>query len=174
MIHTRNVTAYDTSFLYQAYKEAREKELSQMGWDAEEQEGLLRVQFDMQRRSYALQHLAADHNIILLDTVRIGQIMTKITDRSIWIIDVSLLAEYQNKGIGTRLIHDIQARAEETGKAVRLHVLHNNPAQCLYERLGFYRVGEKFPYVAMEWLHNQTTRASRKEEEVPLMFGDMK
>ncbi|WCN38335.1 GNAT family N-acetyltransferase [Aneurinibacillus uraniidurans] len=155
MIHTRNATAADASFLYQVYKETREKELVQVGWGEEELEVFLRMQFAMQRRSYELQHRTANHNIILLGTVRIGQIMTEVTNQVtnqvIWFIDVSLLAEYQNKGIGTRLIHDIQARAEEAGKVVHLHVLHNNLAQRLYERLGFYRIGEKFPYIAMEW-----------------------
>lgn len=151
MIHTRGAMDEDVSFLYQVYKETREEELAATGWGKEEKEAFLRMQFDMQRRSYALQHPEADHSVILLDTMRIGQLMTKITDHAVWIIDVSLLAEYQNKGIGTGLIRDIQERAEEIGKAVRLHVLYNNPAQRLYRRLGFHPINENGLHIQMEW-----------------------
>jgi hypothetical protein len=35
--------------------------------------------------------------------------------------------------------------ASRTGKVVRLHVVDGNPAQRLYERLGFVTVGEEKP-----------------------------
>lgn len=151
MIERHSVTKADESFLFQVFKETREEEMRAIGWDMEECETFLRMQFDMQKRSYALQFPSADHEIIRLDKMRVGQILTEITDQSIRVIDISLLADYRNKGIGTHLISDIQARAEVMEKAVQLHVMYNNPAQNLYERLGFHVTGEKMPYLAMEW-----------------------
>ncbi|WP_157737817.1 GNAT family N-acetyltransferase [Aneurinibacillus soli] len=162
MITRQNITADDDGFLYQVYKETREEELRVTGWSEEEQDSFLRMQFDMQRRSYALQHDGADHMIILFDQVRIGQIMTKTTDDSIWIIDVALLATYRNKGIGTHLILDIQQQAKEIGKSVRLHVLYNNQVRNLYARLGFQVTEEKPPYFAMEWCPNQKLQGSKE------------
>ncbi|WCN38633.1 GNAT family N-acetyltransferase [Aneurinibacillus uraniidurans] len=164
MITRKNVTADDVSFLYQLYKETRGEALVVMDWDEEEREAFLRMQFDMQRSSYALQHLAADHEIIKLDKVPIGQVMTKITDHSIWLIDLSLLAQYRNQGIGTCLIRDLQERGEKMRKAVRLHVLYNNPAQDLYARLGFYITSEKFPYLAMEWLSSEKVERNKNKD----------
>ncbi len=45
---------------------------------------------------------------------------------------------FQNRGIGTQLMHDVIAR----GKPVQLGVLfENHRARALYERLGFLEIG---------------------------------
>jgi ribosomal protein S18 acetylase RimI-like enzyme len=43
------------------------------------------------------------------------------------------------------------ADAGRKGKAVTLQVLHNNPAQSLYARLGFARTGEDAYKLHMTW-----------------------
>lgn len=45
--------------------------------------------------------------------------------------------ERQNRGIGSAILKDLQARAAAAGRPLRLNVLINNPARRLYERLGF-------------------------------------
>jgi ribosomal protein S18 acetylase RimI-like enzyme len=58
--------------------------------------------------------------------------------------------EHQGKGIGTRLISEVLQDAHSRGLAVRLRVLKVNPAQRLYERLGFAVVGETETHHLME------------------------
>ncbi|BCU82708.1 hypothetical protein JIR001_24910 [Polycladomyces abyssicola] len=55
---------------------------------------------------------------------------------------IELLPIFQNRGIGTTLIRQLLEEAYQQGAAVTLQVLKMNPARRLYERLGFYIVGE--------------------------------
>jgi ribosomal protein S18 acetylase RimI-like enzyme len=64
--------------------------------------------------------------------------------------DIALLPEQRNSGIGTTLIQGILAAAAGTGSVVQLHVLHNNRAFNLYQRLGFRVAGEDGLYIQME------------------------
>lgn len=152
MITQQNVTQEDEAFLYEVYAQTRADEMLAMGWDREQGEAFLRMQFDMQRRSYAMQYPSAEHRIVLRDGVRVGRIMTDVREEALLLVDVSLVSSHRNQGIGTRLIRDLQQQAAESGRGVRLHVVNGNPAQQLYERLGFRVTGESFPYVAMEWI----------------------
>ncbi|WP_144634096.1 GNAT family N-acetyltransferase [Bordetella genomosp. 13] len=44
---------------------------------------------------------------------------------------------WQGHGVGARVLGELLAAADRDGLAVRLSVLHANPARRLYERLGF-------------------------------------
>ena len=59
-----------------------------------------------------------------------------------WILQVQLMPEHQGRGIGAVLIRQLQAQARAAGRPLRLKVLKTNPAQRLYERLGFVIVGD--------------------------------
>ncbi len=50
---------------------------------------------------------------------------------------VFILPEHQGQGVGTKLIEDVLLLSRQLGVPVRLWVLRVNPAQRLYERLGF-------------------------------------
>ena len=80
-----------------------------------------------------------------------GRIMTARTNDGIHLVDISLLPEFRNRGIGTILIGNLLADAERAGLAVHLQVLQNNSARHLYERLGFSRTGEHDFYFRMQW-----------------------
>jgi hypothetical protein len=53
------------------------------------------------------------------------------------IVDIALLPQYCNRGIGTTLLRDLQSEAAAAGKPLRIHVERFNPALRLYQRLGF-------------------------------------
>jgi ribosomal protein S18 acetylase RimI-like enzyme len=59
-----------------------------------------------------------------------------------WILQVQLMPEQQGRGIGAALIRELIKEARAAGIALKLKVLKSNPAQRLYERLGFEIVGE--------------------------------
>ena len=66
-------------------------------------------------------------------------------------IDVTLLREYRNLGIGRGLLQPLLSEATTTGQAVRLHVERWSPALRLYRRLGFREIQNKTVYLEMEW-----------------------
>ena len=59
------------------------------------------------------------------------------------LVDISLLPEFRNRGLGTSLLRDLFTEAEAAGKPLTIHVEKFNPAMRLYQRLGFVRVPEK-------------------------------
>ncbi|WP_374706730.1 GNAT family N-acetyltransferase [Paenibacillus sp. J2TS4] len=71
--------------------------------------------------------------------------------QEIRLIDLSLLPEYRNVGIGTAFLKNLQETASAYGKPIRLHVIRSNPAVSLYKRLGFHMLGSNGLYAAMEW-----------------------
>lgn len=76
--------------------------------------------------------------IITVDGVDAGCLSVEDQDAAIYIALIELLPNYQNLGIGTRLLQDIIARAASEGKFVVLEVLKvNDGAKRLYDRLGF-------------------------------------
>ena len=50
--------------------------------------------------------------------------------------------EYQGKGIGIEILKGLLKKSELERLPIKLSVLKNNKAQCLYERLGFEKYGE--------------------------------
>lgn len=155
---TRPATPEDQAFLFELYCSTRQEEMAAWGWSAAQQEPFLRMQFTAQQRSYELSYPEADHRIILLDNVRIGRILVARNGEEILLVDIALLPDYRGSGIGTALIRELLDEAAETSRPVRLQVYRNNPAQRLYQRLGFYKIGENEIYYDMEWRANIPVR----------------
>ena len=135
----------DKSFLYKLYSDTRADELAAWNWSEEQQDAFLKQQFVAQQRSYdALPN--ADHQIILKDGRPIGRIIVIRNDEEIRLVDVALLAEWRNQGIGTSLIQALLSEAKSDGKPMKLQVLNTNRAIRLYQRMGFEIVGENGMY----------------------------
>ena len=66
------------------------------------------------------------------------------------LVDIALLTEHRNHGIGAQLLRDLISKCESERLPLRLQVTKNNPARHLYERLGFVLTGEDPMYYEME------------------------
>jgi ribosomal protein S18 acetylase RimI-like enzyme len=119
--------------------------------DDAQRETLLRHQFQAQRHQYRYQFPHAQRDLIIVQGEVIGQMLVAPMDGDLHLVDLSLLPEFRNRGIGNALLQDLLARAAGENKRVTLHVLQGNPAVRLYARLGFSRAGEQDIYWRMEW-----------------------
>lgn len=140
----------DEVFLYQVYASTRQEELAPLDWDDAQKEAFLRMQFAAQDRFYREQFAGADFLIILADRRPIGRLYVDRRDDEIRIVDIALLPEHRNAGIGSALLNDLLDEAARQRKPVRIHVERFNPALHLYERLGFTRIGDNGVYCLME------------------------
>jgi ribosomal protein S18 acetylase RimI-like enzyme len=147
----RPITPEDTEFLYTVYARTRTEELAAVPWTEAQKEAFLRSQFDAQHRDYQANYRDADFLVILLKGVPIGRLYIGRGEREIRIIDIALLPEHRNAGIGGAILKDILAEAERGGKKVGIHVEMFNPALALYERLGFRKLRDLGVYHYMEW-----------------------
>jgi ribosomal protein S18 acetylase RimI-like enzyme len=146
----RPFTPADQDFVFKLYAGTRVHELTALGWNSAQQEAFLRMQFAAQQRWYEMAYAAADHQIICADDEAIGRIMVLDQPNRILLVDIALLPEQRNHGIGARLIGQLIARSDESGIPVGLQVLKTNPAIHLYQRLGFVQTGEDDMYFQME------------------------
>jgi ribosomal protein S18 acetylase RimI-like enzyme len=108
------------------------------------------MQFVAQHKFYMEQFSAADFHIVELHDQPIGRLYVDRREDEIRIIDIALLPEHRNKGIGSALLKDILTEAHAAALPVRIHVERNNPALGLYQRLGFREIGDQGVYLLME------------------------
>jgi ribosomal protein S18 acetylase RimI-like enzyme len=141
----------DADFLLAVYASTRAEELAQVPWEPAQRETFLQMQFEAQRRAYAQAFPALQSQIIMCDGHDIGRLLLAELADEFRVVDLALLPDYRRQGIGTALLAEIMAQAGRAGKAVRLHVEIWNPAQRLYDRLGFRPAGEQGLYRLLEW-----------------------
>ncbi len=152
VIKFRPVVPADKAFLCQLYRSTRIEELNAWGQFTPQQcDAFLKQQFQAQTAHYNSHYAEAERRIILLQVEAIGRIYIFRGDREIRLIDIALLPNYRNRGIGTWLMAELIAEATETSKPITLHVEHFNPALRLYQRLEFQIVEDLGVYLKMQW-----------------------
>jgi len=121
-------TDSDFDFAFQTKKIAYKEYIEQTwGWDEV-------FQMNFHKENFS----TVNAKIITVENQSIGTVDVKEEIGRIFISGLYLLPEYQNKGIGSSILAEIEKRAEATGKRLELEVLKVNVrAQELYKRLGF-------------------------------------
>lgn len=145
----RSVEPGDGEFLYRVYASTRREELAQTGWSEEQKAFFLRMQFDAQSRYYREQYEDAAFSVILEDESPAGRLYVARWPEEIRIVDIALLPEHRNAGIGGGLIESLISESESSGRPLSIHVERFNPALRLYERLGFEVAEDKGVYLLM-------------------------
>jgi ribosomal protein S18 acetylase RimI-like enzyme len=149
----RPATADDEPFLGKVYAGTRAAELAAVSWTEEEKAAFLQMQFAAQAQYYREHYPDTSFDVILLDldAEAVGRLYVARWTDEIRIVDIALLPEFCNRAIGTTLLRQLQAEAQDAGKPLRIHVERFNPALRLYERLGFRQIEDKGVYLFLEW-----------------------
>lgn len=150
-ITLRTAEPSDLPFLYRVYASTRMEELAQVDWTDEQKEAFLQMQFTAQHSHYQEYYPEAAFQVILVDGEPGGRLYVSRWPDQIRIVDIALLPEHRNAGIGSALLKDLMAEATAANKPLTIHVEQYNPAMRLYERLGFVKIGERGVYYLMEW-----------------------
>ena len=137
--------------MFRLYASTRQEEVAAWGWNAAQQSAFLRMQFAAQQRSYAAGYPDADHCLILWLDEPVGRLIVSRTEQEIRLVDIALLPEYRNRGIGTCLVRELAKESQASRTPLRLQVLKGNKAFRLYSRLGFSISSEDELYFQMEW-----------------------
>jgi ribosomal protein S18 acetylase RimI-like enzyme len=112
---------------------------SLLGWDSQEQERRFREDFHPEQIS-----------VIQFEDRVVGYL--KVEDKSdhIFLAGIYLSKSVRSVGLGSSIIADLVATARSSGKSIRLQVMRTNPAQSLYQRLGFNITGNSDTHIFME------------------------
>ncbi len=148
----RSETEADVPFLRGLYISTRWEELAVVpDWTDEQKTAFLESQFTAQRRHYLAYYANAAFDVLEDNGTQAGRLYLDRQDKTLLIIDVALLPDWRNRGIGTALIEAVFAEARLCGKDVSISVEKFNPAQRLYRRLGFREYAEDQVYWFMYW-----------------------
>ena len=160
-VSLRRVTDADNEFLVAVYASSRAAELAQVDWDESQKDAFVRWQYERQKEEYDARYPDARYDIILLDGVPAGRIWVGTSETEIRLLDIALLPDFQNRGIGTQLLGELIDEATRTNKALRhmVFVLNDN-AYRFYERLGFETIEDLGGYKHMEWKPGKSTEQS--------------
>ncbi|MFW9902601.1 MAG: GNAT family N-acetyltransferase [Candidatus Thorarchaeota archaeon] len=132
-IELRQAKYEDYSYLYELKKRTLKKYISNTwGWDE-----------NWQKKYFSTNFNPDLLKIIIKGGNEIGCISIIDEDNQIFLSLIEILPEYQNQGIGSKLIKDLLIKAENLNKPVYLQVLKTNEkVKKLYLRLGFSIIEE--------------------------------
>ncbi|HEV8370198.1 MAG TPA: GNAT family N-acetyltransferase [Pyrinomonadaceae bacterium] len=148
----RPVTPADQEFLLSVYSATRERELAQVEWHRGQKETFVRWQFELQQREYETRFPNYRYSVIVVDSQDAGRIWVGLDEQQVRLLDIAILSEFQNRGVGTALLTQLIEEARTSNKLLRhmVFVLNDN-AHRFYERLGFVMIEDLGAYKHMEW-----------------------
>lgn len=150
-VDTRPVAPEDDEFLFDVYASTRAEELAPVPWTDEQKRAFLRMQYDAQRGEYFKRFPDSDYRVILVGGRPAGRLWVARTPAQIRLMDIALLPEFRNRGVGKLLVNRLADEAARAGLPLRHMVFElNEDALRFYERLGFTRLEQHGAYWEME------------------------
>lgn len=147
----RPASEADTAFLAAVYASTREAELTQTDWTPGQKASFCAMQSVAQETHYRQNYPAARYLVIEHGKQPAGRLYLVHWEKEIRIMDLALLPDFRNLGIGSHLLRELQREAASFGKLLSIHVETFNPAVRLYRRLGFVLAEDKGVYQLMTW-----------------------
>ena len=147
----RPVRDDDYSFMRALYGDYRAEEMKHFPFDDQQREQFLDQQFAAQTEYYREHYPGSQCSIIECDGIPVGRFFVDPRRDEIRIMDIALVSEARNLGIGTQLIRGVLATGARSGRRVTIHVEAYNQALRLYERMGFRRIDTNGVYYLLEW-----------------------
>jgi ribosomal protein S18 acetylase RimI-like enzyme len=141
----------DEAFLLQLYASMRAAELCLFPWSAEQKALFVSSQYQAREQSRRLNYATAVDQVILVNGSLAGRFLVWREHGAIGLLEICLLPEYRNQGIGSALIGQLLEEGQRLGQRVWLHVAADNwRAMQLYHRLGFCQCDQTGLHVVME------------------------
>ena len=139
----------DQDFIFNAFKASMKSYVEwAWGWDEE-----------AQRKALLSEKNLASFQLIMLGNDRAGALLLEKHADHHYLRTIFLLPQHHRQGIGSLVMQSLQRNAQMASKPLRLRVIHTNPAQKLYARLGFTVMEQDDKTLLMQW-HELASRAS--------------
>ena len=150
-ITLRDAGPDDEPFLLQVFACTRAAELAQVPWSEEQRDAFLQMQFNAQHSYYHEQYPDADYKVILRDDEPVGRLYVLREKDLIRIMDITVLPEYRNSGIGSELTRGVLEEGLNSGRNVQIYVETFNPSLELFKKIGFSILQEEGINYLLEW-----------------------
>ncbi len=135
----------DEELLWELYRSSRTGPLAALP------EPLLRMQHRAREKAYRESFPGADDRLIVVAGQVVGRVLVWRGPAEHRIVDISIVASQQGRGIGTEVLRGLVEGATMDRRTLRLAVATDNEgARRLYDRLGFRETGGDELNVEME------------------------
>lgn len=150
-ITLRPIREEDMEFLLRLYGTTRAEEMAMVvDWTDEQKAYFVQMQFEAQHAHYHQHYGDAQFDLVLVDGVPVGRLYVHRRAAEIRLVDISLMPDHRNQGVGSALLKELFAESAASGKPVTIHVEKYNPAMRLYERLGFAPAADRGVYLLLK------------------------
>ncbi len=141
----------DDAFVYDVFCTTWEHEVAALP-NQKLAQHVLRIQHIAQERRFENTYPSFQRYVVMEADEPAGRLYVYETGSGLQIIDLTLMPEYRNRGIGTRILKDLLAYATQEGQTVGLRVERRNEgATMLAISLGFRLVGFDDVENVFEW-----------------------
>jgi len=142
VMDTRLAAASDEAELFEIHRAVFRGHIEQFwGWDEE-----------WQRANFAAEMASSTTLAVRIDARLAGYLQFREEDDRLFVQNLALLPDCQNRGIGTELIRMLQAKAANRGIPLELAVFRTNASALrLYERPGFEKRCATDTHTATFW-----------------------
>jgi ribosomal protein S18 acetylase RimI-like enzyme len=159
----RDALPADEVLLFELYASSRAHEMALVPWSEEQINAFLKMQYEAQTTHYRQAFPDATFSVILRDGAPVGRLYVRRGENEIRILDITILPDVRNQGIGNAVLSDLVREAAQSKKNVLIYIETFNPSLRLFGRLGFKSIGEEGFNYLMEWRdHNEALDAGAK------------
>lgn len=138
----RLATLEDEPALFELHRTAFKEHIERIwGWDEK-----------WQRANFVRECASAMTSVVRLNGRTVGYLQVRHDPHRVYLQNIALHPEFQNKGMGTTLLNEVKAAAMVRKVPLELAVFRtNDSAQRFYERHGFLKTGESKTHIEMSW-----------------------
>ena len=150
-LHIRDAGPADEAFFAALYRSTRD-DLLALPADPSMIDGLVAMQHRMQVAGYRNSYPDAHYQVLELDGVAVGRLVTAALDGALRVVDIAILPPARGRGVAAEALRRLQAQAAGAGQAVALSVRKDNAAaRRLYAALGFAVDGQDGMSLELRW-----------------------
>ena len=148
-ITTRAATPDDDAFLFELFKAVRSPDFALAQLAPAQLEMLMSIQYAGQKATYGVEY-PGGNEIVLMDGAPIGRIWVHRGTAEHCLVDIALMPEFRNRGIGAGLVTEAIAAARSAGVPLRCSIALNNLGSLrFHQRLGFQIAGRDEVYYTL-------------------------
>lgn len=141
----------DEAFFAALYRSTRD-DLLALPLDPAMLDGLVGMQHRMQLAGYRNDYPDAQYQVLELDGVAVGRLVTAAVDGAVRVVDIAVMPQARGQGVAGEALRRVQAQAAGEWRAVALSVRKDNAAaRRLYAALGFAVDGEDEMSLELRW-----------------------
>lgn len=150
-LHIRPADAADQAFFAELYRSTRDDLLALVA-DPRYIDALVAMQQQMQVAGYRASYPDAAYQVLELDGVAAGRLVTAVLDDAVRVVDIAVIPQARGRGVAGEALRRLQRQAAREGRDVTLAVRKDNAgARRLYAALGFVPEGEDAFSLQLRW-----------------------